>query len=268
METNGSGTKRTSPRRRKRPTCMQQRQQLRAQEVTRQVQVSPRVGSGEDRSLASQDPLDSQATEELYVFQWEARCLDCKCICCGLDFPFRKICPLHLDWPFDPSSFRRHSPKFWGFLELKDQSTSEASLKIPWKPNQMKPPEGSLNLSFTLWPLEGSSGAQRPRESNLYSQWIYQCKDRLVTILPVSSSTYSKLELLFLNLVTFCVKSCALEEQIHLMYDANGIFTLTPPLSLRNISSGKNKFTMIRLWLVMGFQFRVVTSELKSKVFK
>ena len=48
---------------------MQQRQQLRAQEVTRQVQVSPRVGSGEDRSLASQDPLDSQATEELYVFQ-------------------------------------------------------------------------------------------------------------------------------------------------------------------------------------------------------
>ena len=48
---------------------MQQRQQLRVQEVTPQVQGSPRVGSGEDRSLGSPDPLDSQAIEELHVFQ-------------------------------------------------------------------------------------------------------------------------------------------------------------------------------------------------------
>ena len=48
---------------------MQRRQQLKAQEVTLQVQGSLRVGSGEDRSLDSLDPLDSQAIEELYVLQ-------------------------------------------------------------------------------------------------------------------------------------------------------------------------------------------------------
>ena len=46
---------------------MRQRQQLRVQEVTPQVQGSPRVGSGEDRSLGSLDPLDSQAIEQLHV---------------------------------------------------------------------------------------------------------------------------------------------------------------------------------------------------------
>ena len=48
---------------------MQRRQQLKAQEVTLQVQGSLRVASGEDRSLDSPDPLDSQAIEELYVLQ-------------------------------------------------------------------------------------------------------------------------------------------------------------------------------------------------------
>ena len=46
---------------------MRQRQQLKVQEVTPQVQGSPRVGSGEDRSLGSLDPLDSQAIEQLHV---------------------------------------------------------------------------------------------------------------------------------------------------------------------------------------------------------
>ena len=48
---------------------MQQRQQLRVQEVTPQAQGSPRVGSGEDRFLDSPDPLDSQAIEEFQGYQ-------------------------------------------------------------------------------------------------------------------------------------------------------------------------------------------------------
>ena len=48
---------------------MQQRQQLKVQEVTPQAQGSPQVGSGEDRFLDSPDPLDSQAIEELHGYQ-------------------------------------------------------------------------------------------------------------------------------------------------------------------------------------------------------
>ena len=118
---------------------------------------------------------------------WGARGLDCNCICCGLDYPVSENLSVHynLTGLLIIPSFWQHSPKFWGHsgswsLEIQ----ISRPLKTPSKylgsltfenllgiPN----PRGFLNLSFTLWPLEGSSGAQRPRESHLYSQWIYQC---------------------------------------------------------------------------------------------
>ena len=87
---------------------MQQRQQLRVQEVTRQVQGSLQVGSGEDRFLASPDPLDSQAIEELYVF---VRLEVLIATASAVDW-ISHFGEIVLFISTGPSSFRRHSPKF------------------------------------------------------------------------------------------------------------------------------------------------------------